>query len=110
MGTGPNGQHQVGIGRFVATNPTDPKAREFLPLKPTATMGSDESNDFVIRDGSVSRRHAVISLAEGRLRIRDLGSTNGTFVNGIPMTDGYINDGDRLSLGTYVMTLHREKT
>jgi pSer/pThr/pTyr-binding forkhead associated (FHA) protein len=42
--------------------------------------------------------------------VKDLESTNGTFVNGIPLKDGYINDGDRLSLGTYAMTLRREKT
>jgi pSer/pThr/pTyr-binding forkhead associated (FHA) protein len=44
------------------------------------------------------------------LLLKDLESTNGTFVNGIPMTDGYINEGDRLALGTYVLTLYREKT
>ena len=44
----------------------------------------------------VSRRHCLLQVTERGLLVKDLESTNGTFVNGIPMTDGYINDGDRL--------------
>jgi pSer/pThr/pTyr-binding forkhead associated (FHA) protein len=71
-----------GVARLIATNPTDAKTREFVLLKSDASIGSDEANDFVIRDQTVSRRHALIAFKQGRLEITDLGSTNGTFVNG----------------------------
>lgn len=77
----PPGQQPVaGIGRLLATNPTELNAREFLLVKAKVTVGSDESNDFVIRDATVSRQHAVISFNQGRLEISDLKSTNGTFI------------------------------
>ncbi len=91
---------EPGVGRLLATNPIDPKAREFVLLKATVTIGSDEANDFVIRDGTVSRRHAVISFGQGRLEIRDLGSTNGTFINGQRIFDSVLVDkGDKIRFG-----------
>ncbi len=71
-----------GIGRLVATNAVDPRAREFLLLKDRMMVGSDEANDFVIRDATISRRHAILIFQAGRLEVKDLGSTNGTFLNG----------------------------
>jgi len=89
-----------GVGRLVATNPTDAKTREFVLLKPEASIGSDEASDFVIRDETVSRRHAVIAFKRGRLEITDLGSTNGTFVNGQRIQAGTTLDkGDKVRFG-----------
>jgi len=52
-------------------------------LRPGRTsIGSAEGNDIALRDRTVSRQHAWIELAEGRLRLGDLGSSNGTRVNG----------------------------
>ena len=78
--------------------------------KVTNVVGRDGTCDVYVESKQVSRRHCLLQVTERGLLVKDLESTNGTFVNGTPMTDGYINDGDRLGLGTYVMTLHREKT
>jgi hypothetical protein len=78
--------------------------------KVTNVVGRDGACDVYVESSQVSRRHCLLQVTERGLLIKDLESTNGTFVNGNPMTDGYINDGDRLGLGTYVLTLHREKT
>ncbi len=78
--------------------------------KPTNVVGREGTCDVYVESGQVSRKHCLLQVTERGLLVRDLESTNGTFVNGIPMTEGYINVGDRLSLGTYVLTLHREKT
>ena len=78
--------------------------------KVTNVVGREGTCDVYVESNQVSRRHCLLQVTERGLLIKDLESTNGTFVNGIPMTDGYINEGDRLSLGTYVLTLHREKT
>jgi len=45
-------------------------------------LGRDISNDIVINDAEVSRKHIRLTLDVGRYKIEDLGSTNGTFING----------------------------
>jgi len=78
--------------------------------KVTNVVGREGTSDIYVENNQVSRRHCLLQVTERGLLVKDLESTNGTFVNGIPMTDGYINDGDKLSLGTYVLTLYREMT
>ncbi len=78
--------------------------------KATNVVGREGTCDVYVESDQVSRKHCLLQVTERGLLVRDLESTNGTFVNGIPMTEGYINVGDRLSLGTYVLMLHREKT
>lgn len=78
--------------------------------KVTNVVGREGTCDVYVESNQVSRRHCLLQVTERGLLVKDLESTNGTFVNGSPMTDGYINEGDRLGLGTYVLTLHREKT
>jgi len=72
-------------------------------------VGRETTCDLYIESFQVSRRHCLLEVTDRGLLVKDLESTNGTFVNGAPFKDGYINDGDRLSLGTYVLTLRREK-
>ena len=54
-----------------------------------------------MRDKSVSRMHAQIDEAEGKLYIYDLNSTNGTYINGIKVVSGEneIKEGDEIRLG-----------
>ena len=78
--------------------------------KVTNVVGRDGTCDVYVESNQVSRRHCLLQVTERGILVKDLESTNGTFVNGTPMIDGYINEGDRLSLGTYVMTLYRDKT
>ena len=77
--------------------------------KVSNVVGREASCDLYIESFQVSRRHCLLQVTDRGVLVKDLESTNGTFVNGIPLTDGYINDGDRLSLGTYMLTLRREK-
>jgi DNA-binding winged helix-turn-helix (wHTH) protein len=61
---------------------------------------------LVIDAATVSRRHARIMVVSGCATIEDLCSTNGTSVNGKPITAATsLNDGDEISLGTAVMTI-----
>src|SRR5687767_13274222 len=46
------------------------------------TVGRDSTNEIVINDAEISRRHARLTFQGGKYVIEDLGSTNGTFVNG----------------------------
>ena len=56
-----------------------------LKTKPMA-LGRDQSNPIRLHDTEVSRRHAEVRPADDSYRIVDLGSANGTFVNGQPST------------------------
>jgi hypothetical protein len=57
------------------------------------------------RDLGVSRRHAEIYERNGQLRIRDLKSAHGTSVNGLRVEDQLLNTGDRIQVGTTVLSL-----
>ncbi len=64
------------------------------------TIGRSEQNDIAIADPEVSRRHARITFQNGAFLLEDLGSTNGTFVNGRRLnTPTPLKDGDIIYLG-----------
>ena len=69
------------------------------------TLGRDGSNPIRIHDNEVSRRHAEVRVAEGTagFRVVDLGSANGTFVNGRLIDQSPLKTGDQLRLGQSVM-------
>jgi len=62
-------------------------------------LGRKASAHFVIHSTEVSKEHAEIYVYEGKYRIRDLRSTNGTCVNGKPVDDIELQDGDIIHLG-----------
>jgi hypothetical protein len=63
------------------------------------SIGRATDNDCVIHDGRVSRHHGRISGRRGTLVYADLGSTNGSRVNGVPVTEVVLGVGDRLEVG-----------
>jgi hypothetical protein len=60
---------------------------------------------MVLIEDMVSRKHAKISLAPGQITISDLGSTNGTFVNGEKVKRARLKEGDRILIGTSILKL-----
>jgi len=89
----------------------NPSARPWLDiagdryplLGSLTTLGRDESADVVVDDPGVSRRHSEIRVTTDGphlvTSIRDLNSTNGTFVNGERITSQRLEDGDRVTIG-----------
>jgi len=63
------------------------------------TVGRIEENTFQIADASVSSRHAEILLRGGEVLIRDLNSTNGTFLNGEKISEAVLKPGQTLRFG-----------
>ncbi len=63
------------------------------------SVGRSQENDIVINDPNVSRRHARISRADGGFVVEDLGSTNGTLLDGAPIDRERIEGGDELTFG-----------
>jgi hypothetical protein len=70
-----------------------------IPIaKPVVTIGRDSGNDIVLRSPTVSADHARIEVRGRRFCVRDLRSTNGTFVNGARATGATVlTDGDRVA-------------
>lgn len=73
----------------------------------TFTIGRGSENDLRVDDKFVSRRHAQIRLASHGYVLEDLGSKNGTYVNGVRIGIGPqpLCDGDQITLGTGVITV-----
>lgn len=66
-------------------------------MKTVIKIGRDKSNDIQINEPRISRNHAIIThLGDGKFDIRDLGSTNGTFVNGERITQRIITSVDKV--------------
>ncbi len=74
--------------------------RKSFHLPSTVTViGRRQECDLCIPLMVVSRRHCQVNMDEGRLRIRDLGSRNGTFLNGQRIEEAEIQPGDTMSIG-----------
>lgn len=69
-------------------------------LKLKTRIGRERDNDLVLTDPRISRYHAMIELAEGQWTIRDLGSANGTSVNGQLISEAHLlSPDDRITVG-----------
>jgi DNA-binding NtrC family response regulator len=84
--------------RFTVTAGKD-KSKEMVLEKPVVSIGTLEENDLVLRDMTVSRRHAEVEELAGRYVLRDLASTNGTFLDGVRIREGYLSAGSIIRLG-----------
>jgi len=89
--------HPVRV-RFVSLDAAVPNI-EFTLLGATVVIGRAESADVRIEDDCISRNHCEITSINGTLWVRDLGSTNGVFVNGFQERQSHVMPGDRLTLG-----------
>lgn len=81
---------------------------EVVPLKPeqAVIVGRTKPSDIAIPAGTLSRQHARFSIESGAVWIEDLGSTNGTWVNGDRVERCLITPQDKISLGELEVGLH----
>jgi two-component system, NtrC family, sensor kinase len=66
-------------------------------------VGRESHCNIHFRDSETSRNHAEFSFRDGRFWVRDLGSSNGTFVNELPITEQALEGGDRLQIGRQLL-------
>jgi pSer/pThr/pTyr-binding forkhead associated (FHA) protein len=101
-------RHAVGAdapppGRYLVLE--DGPHRELLPIGEGAIhLGRGFSADIELDDQSVSRRHAILHVRGRSARILDDRSANGTFVNGVRVSESALSDGDVIVLGRVVVT------
>ena len=69
----------------------------------TTTIGRTSTNDIPVENLAISRRHAEIVREQGRFLLRDLHSSNGTFVNGVRVTEKELHNGDAILIGKHTL-------
>ncbi len=90
-------------------NPTAANRRELsLTRDQILTIGRDPSNDLVLPDAMVSRRHAVIEHRGSQFFLRDCSSANGSVVNGDRVSERGLRDGDLVAIGSMRLLFREE--
>jgi hypothetical protein len=74
-----------------------------LPPNKEIVVGRSSELDMVLVEDMVSRRHAKLTVTGDQMFIQDLGSTNGTFVNGEKIKRSALSEGDRILIGTSII-------
>lgn len=99
----------VAVGTEAAEGPMlvvrkgpQPGERFFVDRSPIS-VGRDPQSDIFLNDMTVSRAHAVLELLGDTVSVRDAGSLNGTYVNGVCVDAAPLNSGDVLQIGTFQM-------
>jgi putative nucleotidyltransferase with HDIG domain len=77
----------------------DNRPAQIVRIIDTVTIGRDSNNDIQVIDVKVSRRHSVVENRKGFFIIRDLSSRNGTYLNGVQITESELAPGDRIRVG-----------
>ncbi|WP_066638747.1 FhaA domain-containing protein [Desulfolucanica intricata] len=84
------------------------KNKSFKLNNQRVVIGRDESCDIVLSDKSVSRRHVMLERRRKAYVIRDLKSTNGTFVNGVRIIEEILKPGDEIKLGITICSVRAD--
>jgi len=84
------------------------RGKRFDLTLPETRIGRGADQDVVLSDIAVSRRHITVLQEGPRYRLRDLGSGNGTLVNGQRIDTVLLNDGDHIELGNTVLRFNQQ--
>jgi DNA-binding NtrC family response regulator len=80
-----------------------PDSGHQLAVKSSVRIGSAEGADLRLADSTVSRVHATVGPDGREMRVRDMNSTNGTFIDGVRVRDAYLHPGSLMRLGATVL-------
>ena len=97
--------YDIGVGgRLAWTNEQTQRERVYQLADVGRTVGRDDLSDIVLEDDQASGKHATIEMKEGAFWISDLGSRNGTFVNGVRVdTCHRLASKDLIKIGSTVL-------
>jgi uncharacterized RDD family membrane protein YckC len=92
-------------------NPTSATKKEIPIVTRVISIGRDPSNDLVLSDSMVSRRHAILEHRENQYILRDNNSSNGTMVNGDRVdSEKPLRDGDLVAIGSSRLLFQLDET
>ncbi len=97
---------QLSVAAMVTLTMTEKggEAKQLNFDKDEVTFGRVQGNDVVLAKGNVSKRHCRIFIEEGRFMVSDLGSTNGTYVNGKKIGEAMaLNSSDKVYVGDFIV-------
>lgn len=86
-------------GKLILLNADGPE-QEYELSKASVTLGRAMTNDIILNDSRISRSHARLECSSLGCELIDLGSSNGTRVNGFPIHRAELSPGDQISLGS----------
>ena len=86
-------------GKLVLMNADGPE-QEYELSKTSVTLGRAMTNDVILNDSKISRSHARLECSPRGCELVDLGSSNGTLLNGVRVQKAWLGSGDRIKLGS----------
>ena len=89
----------IKYGKLILLDPTGPE-QEFNLAKANISLGRANTNDIILDDVRISRGHARLECSEKGVTIADMGSSNGTRVNGVQVERAILKPGDTIGLGS----------
>ena len=93
-----------------ASDPSGEPLKFRLPAGSVKTIGRSTGAAFMVDAALVSRLHCRLTATRDSLQVKDLDSTNGTFVNGRRVETAELKDGDRLGVGRLELIVSRQKS
>jgi len=90
-------------GPFLVVHKGPDVGERFFIDRPTLAIGRGPECDIFLNDFTVSRSHAVLEMAGTEVSVRDVGSLNGTYVNGVRVDKAQLSGGDVLQIGKFQM-------
>ena len=90
-------RYRVSPPRAVLRGVSGPYFGKVIPIHGRIEIGRGAECGLVLDEPEMSRRHAMIEVTPGEIYLRDLGSTNGTYVNGVQVRDAVLHPGDQLA-------------
>jgi sigma-B regulation protein RsbU (phosphoserine phosphatase) len=102
----PEGDAGVPVHLLLLLDENAPPQRIPLHSLPSI-VGRNPPADILLEGTTVSRRHCRLELLDGKISLHDLGSTNGTYVNGVRLTTrAFLEDGATINIGAYRLRYH----
>src|SRR5690242_15684576 len=83
----------------ILVNPGTAQAWEIALRPGVSTIGSSEESGFIINHPSISPQHCEILVSDSGVLLRDIGSKSGTFVNGSPVREIWLQSGQHIQIG-----------